>query len=211
MHIPFFRHLKQEHEKKDYIRICLEQEGIRKTRMSEKTTYLANLWQRFEQTVVALINRTRHKDDAELELDGLTNLISQRGSKAATEFDELLEVIEVHRVEFEPDIIRVITHPITLESGGLVYKLGRFAIKIVKNESIMVRNLENTGVDQSYDHPQIKKGKLNLPVRLRVPLTKLIIGLEYADVVQLIVNILKNYDENLSYIKLEDNWKGVRP
>ncbi len=88
------------------------------------------------------------------------------------------------------------------------YRLGFFVIDILNGTQISVRNIQNFGFDKHYDHPQIKDGQWVIPINLRIPLVKLLMGMEFAEIVQIILNYLRSYNPEQSYIPLEKNWKG---
>lgn len=207
---PFSKDRRRIAERQKYIDVCLEGEG---RRMGRITTLKQKIFS-FEQQIVQFFTKLIHvgsvKKEMEFELDGLTQLMSAKSAKARDEFDELLDIPEVHLVEFESGIIRVITTPIVLETHGHRYNLGRFAIEIIENARIDIRPLEPCGFDTTFDHPHISKGKSKIPLHLRVPLAKLLGGLEYADVTQIMINLLKTYDEETCLVKIDQNWKGAR-
>jgi len=205
-----FGRKRRKKDRERYIQVCLEA----RDRIREKRNSLSQqLEDRVRQAASLLSELTAvggQKKEVELELNGLTQMVGQKSRKASAEFNELLAIPEVSRLEVKKDLIRIITKPIVLEQGDLQYPLGYYAIEIIGGTEIKVRNLDNRGLDQTFDHPHVKEGYLNLPVYLRAPLAKLLMGLEYADITQIVVNILKSYQPEQAYIALENNWKGEK-
>lgn len=195
--------------KEEYVDVCLDGDRRRRTTVQNIQRTLEQIPDQLSNMAGKMMEATQIKNQVQLELDGLTNMVSQKSQKSAAEFDDLVAIPEVNHVEFQSGLIRVVTNTISIDHKGKRYPLGTFAIEIVDNEEIRVKNLENLGVNKAYDHPQFKNGKISLPVNLRLPLAKLLTGLEYADIVQLIINLLQSYDPEKSLIALETNWKGV--
>lgn len=213
--VPFFGRKRQERRRKKqqairetYINACINVESRKRLRVESLKQSLREMSLQLLNYLQAIVGQRQSSEQTKMEMDGLAVHLSQKAKKSAAEFDDLIAIPEVNNVEFRSEGIRIITMPIDIVHNTFVYRLGQFAIDIIDNQQVRVQCIVCTGRDKAFIHPHFKKGKFTIPVHLHVPLAKLVAGLEYADVVQIVVNVLKTYDPASCLVQIENNWKG---
>jgi len=194
-----------------YIDLCHNWRDQRQHRKNQVIESIRQLCDAVVDLIKKYVEMCHSSRQAELEISGLSEALARRQKHAAAEFDDLIRTPGVKKVEIaEKGLIKVFTELITIEHEGQKYLIGEFCIFIDGSPEIQVKNLANRGSNQDFDHPQIRKGKINMPAQIRLPMIRLVMGLEYQDVAQIIINMLGTYEPSASYIPLEKNWRGEK-
>jgi len=106
-----------------------------------------------------------------------------------------------HSLTFTEYAVKATTQEINVEYDGCEYELGQYVITISFQESdIRIENLVESGRD--YDHPHVSNGVPCLG-NLTVGVSKLLAEVDYAGLLQVLVQFLESYNDGNPYLKIE--------
>jgi hypothetical protein len=114
------------------------------------------------------------------------------------DYDELLELPGVRRVEAVGSMIRVLTEPIVIENEGHRYRIGEFAIELGLDFGIRIVNLNNTSWATGWDHPHVQGGYPCLG-NLKEGCEMLLGEFQLVPLVSLLLQFLESYDRVSAY------------
>jgi hypothetical protein len=114
------------------------------------------------------------------------------------DYDELLELPGVRRVEAVGSMIRVLTEPVTIEHEGHRYRIGEFAIELGLDFGVRIVNLNNTSWTTGWDHPHVQGGYPCLG-NLKEGVEMLLGEFQLVPLVSLLLQFLESYDRVSAY------------
>jgi hypothetical protein len=163
---------------------------------------------KIEELSKELMLTIRSKSDAESQIFGFENKITETRQKYTDEFKafkslECYEKIELSELNGQP-AFEGLTKPIIIDKDGTQYKMGKYKV-IIQNGFVKINQPRNTN---SVIHPHVKDG---IPCLgdLSQSIPKLLANYEYALVFDIIHKYLSSYNENSAYLKI-DSWKNSK-
>ena len=141
------------------------------------------------------------------KLAGLDEEQAEERARFERDFDELLQLPHVRRVEAVGSMIRVLTEPIEIEYEGHRYRIGEFALELGLDFGIKVVNLNNTSWSTGWDHPHVQGGYPCLG-NLKEGCEMLLGEFQLVPLVSLLMQFLESYDRVSAYGPIT-LWKRV--
>lgn len=123
--------------------------------------------------------------------------------KLSDDFKKLASLNDVSRVEVIDSKVRVLTKELTIDTPDGQYSLGRYYITIGLDGSLEIKNV----LPMQYDHPIVKQGQPVFEGQMTVAIAKYIGRLELSSACQIIIDKLKNYNQDEGLVGL-DVWEG---
>jgi hypothetical protein len=114
------------------------------------------------------------------------------------DYDELLQLPGVRRVEAVGSMIRVLTEPVAIEHEGHRYRIGEFAIELGLDFGVRIVNLNNTSWATGWDHPHVQGGYPCLG-NLKEGVEMLLGEFQLVPLVSLLLQFLESYDRVSAY------------
>jgi hypothetical protein len=114
------------------------------------------------------------------------------------DYDELLQLPGVRRVEAVGSMIRILTEPIAIENEGHRYRIGEFAIELSLDFGVRIVNLNNTSWATGWDHPHVQGGYPCLG-NLKEGVEMLLGEFQLVPLVSLLLQFLESYDRVSAY------------
>jgi hypothetical protein len=114
------------------------------------------------------------------------------------DYDELLELPGVRKVETVGSMIRVLTEPVVIENEGRRYRIGEFAIELGLDFGVRIVNLNNTSWATGWDHPHVQGGYPCLG-NLKEGVELLLGEFQLVPLVSLLLQFLESYDRVSAY------------
>jgi hypothetical protein len=114
------------------------------------------------------------------------------------DYDELLELPGVRKVEAVGSMIRVLTEPVVIENEGHRYRIGEFAIELGLDFGVRIVNLNNTSWATGWDHPHVQGGYPCLG-NLKEGVEMLLGEFQLVPLVSLLIQFLESYDRVSAY------------
>jgi hypothetical protein len=147
-----------------------------------------------------LRTKTRELHESRRRLAGLRLVATSDAARFEQDYDELIRLPGVARVEVSGTTVHVTTDPIDIVTGERTYRIGPFAIdmELDLHDEIRIRNLANTSQRDGWDHPHIQAG---LPClgNLRTGCEILLGDLQVVPLVSLLLQFLGTYDPASAY------------
>jgi hypothetical protein len=131
-------------------------------------------------------------------LAGLEEEEAQERARFERDYDDLVALPGVRRVEAVGSMIRVLTEPISIENEGHRYRIGEFAIELGLDFGIRVVNLNNTSWASGWDHPHVQGGYPCLG-NLKEGCEMLLGEFQLVPLVSLLLQFLESYDRVSAY------------
>jgi hypothetical protein len=132
------------------------------------------------------------------KLTGLEEEATEERARFERDFDELLALPGVRRVEAVGSMIRVLTEPVVIEHEGHRYRIGEFALELGLDMGIKVVNLNNTSWATGWDHPHVQGGYPCLG-NLKEGCEMLLGEFQLVPLVSLLLQFLEAYDRVSAY------------
>ncbi len=178
-----------------YVAACLhdvERERVRlrdqlETRRSEMSRLSAEM---------RMLSRELHL--GRKKLAGLEEEANEERARFERDFDELLALPGVRRVEAVGSMIRVLTEPIVIDHEDHRYRIGEFALELGLDFGIKVVNLNNTTWATGWDHPHVQGGYPCLG-NLKEGCEMLLGEYQLVPLVSLLMQFLEAYDRVSAY------------
>jgi hypothetical protein len=131
-------------------------------------------------------------------LSGLEEEEAQERARFERDYDELLALPGVRRVEAVGSMIRVLTEPVAIDYEGHRYRIGEFAIELGLDFGIRMVNLNNTSWASGWDHPHVQGGYPCLG-NLKEGCEMLLGEFQLVPLVSLLLQFLESYDRVSAY------------
>jgi hypothetical protein len=132
------------------------------------------------------------------KLAGLEEEAAEERASFERDFDELLALPGVRRVEAVGSMIRVLTEPVMIEYEGHRYRIGEFAIELSLDFGIKIVNLNNTSWTTGWDHPHVQGGYPCLG-NLKEGCEMLLGEFQLVPLVSMLLQFLESYDRPSAY------------
>jgi hypothetical protein len=132
------------------------------------------------------------------KLAGLDAEQAEERARFERDYDELLALPGVRRVEAVGSMIRVLTEPVSIDYEGHRYRIGEFAIELGLDFGIRVVNLSNTSWSTGWDHPHVQGGYPCLG-NLKEGCELLLGEFQLVPLVSLLLQFLESYDRVSAY------------
>lgn len=114
------------------------------------------------------------------------------------DFDSLVALPHVGRIDVDGGRIRITTDPIELEHDGRRFRVGSFAIDIDIDRGVHMTNLENTSASTGWDHPHVQ-GTVPCLGNLQEGCELLLGQLEIVPLAALLLQFLETYNPATAY------------
>jgi len=147
-------------------------------------------------TELRMISRELHA--GRKKLAALEEEATEERARFERDFDELLALPGVRRVEAVGSMIRVLTEPIWIEYEGHRYLIGEFAMELGLDFGIKMVNLNNTSWATGWDHPHVQGGYPCLG-NLKEGCEMLLGEYQLVPLVSLLLQFLESYDRVSAY------------
>jgi len=131
-------------------------------------------------------------------LTGLDAAEADDRARFGRDFDELMALPGVRRVEAMGSMIRVLTDPIVIGYEGNRYRIGEFALELGLEIGIRAVNLTNTSWTTGWDHPHVQGGHPCLG-NLKEGCEMLLGEFQLVPLVSLLLQFLESYDRVSAY------------
>jgi len=178
-----------------YVAACLhdvERERVRlRDQLETRRAELNRL-----STEMRMLSRELHL--GRKKLTGLEEETNEERARFERDFDELLALPGVRRVEAIGSMIRVLTEPVVIEHEGHRYRIGEFALELGLDFGIKVVNLNNTSWATGWDHPHVQGGYPCLG-NLKEGCEMLLGEFQLVPLVSLLMQFLEAYDRVSAY------------
>lgn len=178
-----------------YVAACLhdvERERVRlrdqmETRRAELTRVSAEL---------RMLSRELHA--GRKKLAGLEEEAAEERARFERDFDEIMALPGVRRVEAVGSLIRVLTDTIFIDYESHRYRIGEFALELGLDFGIKVVNLNNTSWATGWDHPHVQ-GSYPCLGNLKEGCEMLLGEFQLVPLVSLLMQFLESYDRVSAY------------
>ena len=154
-----------------------------------------------------IVEETRRSRESRLKLGYLDQWQVSEEARHLEEFDRLLQVEGVRKVQVTDDVLRVFTDTVYAVHDGARYEIGDFRIDIFFEGYVLARNLRNCGDNPIWDHPHIVNGAICMG-NIREGVVKLIGEYQFSVVAQVMLDFLRSYNQNDSYCPIT-RWRRV--
>lgn len=114
------------------------------------------------------------------------------------DFDALVALPHVGRIDVDGGRIRITTDPIELEHDGRRFRVGIFAVDIDIERGVHMTNLQNTSASTGWDHPHVQ-GTVPCLGNLQEGCELLLGQLEIVPLVALLLQFLETYNPATAY------------
>lgn len=178
-----------------YVAACLhdvERERVRlRDQMEKRRAELARV-----STEMRMLSRELHA--GRKKLAGLEEEAAEEKARFERDFDEIMSLPGVRRVEAVGSMVRVITDTIRIEYEGHRYRIGEFALELGLDMGIKVVNLNNTSWATGWDHPHVQ-GNYPCLGNLKEGCEMLLGEFQLVPLVSLLLQFLESYDRPSAY------------
>jgi len=147
-------------------------------------------------TEMRMLSRELHS--GRRKLAGLEEEAAEERARFGRDFDELLALPGVRRVEAVGSMIRVLTEPVMIDYEGHRYRIGEFAIELSLDFGIKIVNLNNTSWTTGWDHPHVQGGYPCLG-NLKEGCEMLLGEFQLVPLVSMLLQFLESYDRPSAY------------
>lgn len=148
-----------------------------------------------------LVLAVREVHDLRNRAKALTQLSSSSLAEFEHDYESILALPLVARLEVDGSTITIFTDPVILEHDRHSYLIGEFALDIDLEGSIEVRNLSNTIKRGGWEHPHVQGGSPCLG-NIRDGLMKLLGDLELVPLASMLLQFLGAYDQDTAYCEV---------
>lgn len=143
------------------------------------------------------------------EIDRLEGEKTEESKKFRDEFDALLNIDMVKRVEVSSGNVKVFTEHVYVNYSGSTYDIGEFVINIPTNGRGAVSCQNLTRKVNGYNHPHVQSSGNCCLGNISSGVAQLIGKYEFAMAAELMIRFLHSYNNSGPYHKI-DNWKTVK-
>lgn len=123
--------------------------------------------------------------------------------KLSDDFERLVNLNDVARVEIANGQVRVLTKEIIIDTPDGPYSLGWYYITLGLDGSLEIKNSRPL----QYDHPIVWQGQPVFDSQMMVAIAKYLGRMELANATQLIIDSLKSFNQEEALVSL-DVWEG---
>ncbi len=194
-----------------YVREC----GRRIQRMREQTTNeIGEVEHGLNSASRTIVELTRRLEGLRMKSTQLAESGRTVEARFAMEYDKLLQVPHVRRVQVRDGVVSVFTDTVYLEYNGDRYELGDYRIDIYTDGNLRIVNLrvrELTG-QTKYQHPHVfrEDGSNVCLGNITEGIAKLIGAYEYSVAAQILIEFLHTMTKTGDYPHyLTSNWEPV--
>ena len=181
--------------RQSYVAACLhdvERERVRlRDQLETRRAELSRL-----SSEMRMLSRELHL--GRRKLTGLEEDATEERARFERDFDELLALPGVRRVEAVGSMIRILTEPVVIDYEGHRYRIGEFALELGLDFGIKVVNLNNTSWATGWDHPHVQGGYPCLG-NLKEGCEMLLGEFQLVPLVSLLMQFLEAYDRVSAY------------
>lgn len=178
-----------------YVAACLHDVERERVRLRDQLETRRSELNRLS-TEMRMLSRELHA--GRKRLAGLEEEAAEERGRFERDYDELLALPGVRRVEAVGSMIRVITEPVSIDHEGHRYLIGEFALELSLDFGIKVVNLNNTSWASGWDHPHVQGGYPCLG-NLKEGCEMLLGEYQLVPLVSLLLQFLESYDRPSAY------------
>jgi hypothetical protein len=178
-----------------YVAACLHDVERERVRLRDQ---LETRRTELNRVSTELRNLSRELHLGRRKLATLESEAVEQRARFERDYEELLELPGVRRVEAVGSMIRVLTEPVFIENEGQRYRIGEFAIELGLDFGVRIVNLNNTSWATGWDHPHVQGGYPCLG-NLKEGVEMLLGEFQLVPLVSLLLQFLESYDRVSAY------------